>query len=144
MTTPDDMITLTWTTPDTTAWEHFTFWGEGISGARVRLIEAPSGGAESQTEQFPVLNHNRNSDRIASCIALDSTVGEVSYDATLATGGTSLWDQYVAGGKQAGGQSGSDRDEIILKQNTKYQLSIFDAGNNPATLHIDWYELTNR
>jgi hypothetical protein len=144
METPADMITLTWTTPNTTEWEHFTFWAAGSSGARVRLIEAPTGGAEDQTEQLAVLNHNRNSDNASSAIALDSTAGEVSYDATLATGGITLWDEYISGGKQVGDTVGSDRDEIVLKQNTKYQLSIYDTGNNVGTLHIDWYEHTNR
>jgi hypothetical protein len=144
METPADMITLTWTTANTTKWKHFTFYANGSSGALVRLIEAPTGGAASQTEQLPMLNHDRNSSNTSGAIALDSTAGEVSYDATLATGGTTLFSEYISGGKQAGDEVGASRDEIILKQNTKYQLSIYDTGNNAGTLHIDWYEHTNR
>ncbi len=144
MTTPADMITLTWTTPDTTKWEHFTFWAKGTGGWRLRLIEAPSGGAESQTEQLVMLNKNRNSDNVATCIALDSTAGEVSYDATLATGGTSLWDEYIVGGSKTSGNVGEDRDEIVMKQNTKYQLSLYGTDTDPATLHVDWYEHTDK
>jgi len=140
METPDDMITLTWTTPDTTTWAHFTFYAIGTGGWRLRLIEAPSGGAASQTEQFACLNHNRNSANTSTLIALDSTAGEVSYDATLATGGTTLWDEYVPGGSKTAGNVGSDRDEFILKQNTKYQLSLYGTDTDPASLHMDYYE----
>jgi hypothetical protein len=144
MAAPDDMITLTWTTPNTTQWEHFTFYAIGTGGWRLRLIEAPTGGAASQTEQFVALNHNRNIDTAAACIALDSTAGEVSYDATLATGGTTLWDEYVPGGSKAAGNVGSDRDEFILKQGTKYQLSLYGTDTDPASLHIDFYQHTDK
>lgn len=144
MAGPDDMITLTWTTPNTTKWEHFTFYAIGTGGWRLRLIEAPTGGAATQTEQLAMLNHNRNIATAATCIALDSTAGEVSYDATLATGGITLWDEYVPGGSKTAGSVGSDRDEIILKQDTKYQISLYGTDADPASLHIDWYEHTDQ
>jgi len=145
MTTPTDMITLTWTTPDTAKWEHFTFYAIGTGGWRTRLIEAPTGGGASPTGKFAMLNHQRNSPKVSTCIALDGTAGSISYDATLVTGGTTLWDEYMPGGSKISGIAvGSDRDEIVLKQNTKYQLSLFGTDTDPATLHLDWYEHTNR
>ena len=144
MAAPDDMITLTFTTPNTTKWGHFSFLAIGTGGWRLRLIEAPSGGAASQTEQLSVLNRNRNSSKVSTMIALDSTAGEVSYDATLATGGTALWDEYVPGGSKVAGLVGSGRDEIVLKQNTKYQLSLYGTDADPATLMMDWYEHTDK
>lgn len=144
MAAPDDMITLTFTTPNTTRWSHFTFLANGTGGWRLRLIEDPTGGAESQTEQLPVWNRNRNSSNVSDIIALDSTPGEVSYDATLATGGNSLWDEIIAGGAKWAGLVGNGRDEIVLKQNTKYQLSLYGADADPATLYMDWYEHTDK
>jgi hypothetical protein len=144
MTSPDDLISLTWTTPDTLKWEHFSFWAEGTGGWRVRLIEAPTGGAASQTGQVAMLNRNRNSDNVSTAIALDSTAGEVSYDATLATGGETLWNHYIPGSNKTVGLIGSGRDEIVLKQNTKYQLSMFGTDTDVATMFIDWYEHTNK
>jgi len=146
MATPDDTITLTWTTPNTTEWEHFTFMAKGTAGWRIRLIEAPSGGAANQTGEFTMRNRNRNSANTASCIALDAGVGDVSYDATLATGGITLWDEYLegTGGPQSGGSGSGAREEIVLKQNTKYQLSLYGTDTDPATIGIDFYEHTNK
>ena len=146
MATPDDMITLTFTTPDTTKWGHFVFEAHGDAGWRVRMIEAPTGGAETQTEQLAILNSNRNSAVESALIALDSTANEVSYDATLATGGITLIDEYIEGASQgiftSSGRVGA-RDEIVLKQNTKYQISLFGVDNNPGCLKMSWYEDTN-
>ncbi len=147
LTTPADTMTLTWTTPNTTKWGHFTFVARGTSGWRVRLIEAPSGGAGSQTEQLPILNVNRNSATASAFIALDSTAGEVSYDATLATGGTTLFDEYILGattGAASGSAETGSREEIVLKQNTKYQLSMFGTDNTAGTLLMKWYENTSK
>lgn len=144
MLTPNDTITLDFTTPNTTKWAHFTFSVAGSADWRVRLIEAPTGGAGTPTGQIAILNHDRNSTKTSTLIG--SAAGNVNYDSTLATGGTTLWDQYLegSGGPQAGGSSTGARDERILKQNTKYQLSLYGTDANPATLYMDWYEHTSR
>ena len=147
MTTPDDTITLTLVTPNTTKWSHFTFSVNGSAGWRVRLIEAPTGGAASATGTIDILNHNRNYQITKpSTVGNGTTTGVVSYDATLATGGVTLWDQYLegSGGPQAGGTGTGKRNEIILKSNTTYQLSLYGTDTNPATMYIDWYENTNK
>ena len=147
MTSPDDMITLTFKTPDTAKWSHFLFTASGSSGFRARLIEAPTGGAESATGTLTILNENRNYQiSKPSAMSNGTTAGVVNYDATLATGGTTLWDDYIMGstsGQTGSGTSGT-RDENILKQNTTYQLSIYGTATEPASLHIDFYEHTNK
>ena len=145
MTTPDDMITLDFTTPDSAKWGHFVFSVSGSAGWRVRLIEAPSGGAASPTGQLTILNHNRNSPH-TSIFTDGSTANQVNYDSTLATGGVTLWDQYLegSGGPQAGGTASGKRNEWVLKQNTKYQLSLYGTDTDPATIYMDWYEHTDK
>ncbi len=146
MTTPNDTITLTFQTPNTTKWGHFTFRTVGSPDWRVRLIAAPTGGAASPTDSFIILNSNQNSDIKSTFMDLSGVVNQISYDATLATGGTTLWDEYITGssGPQAAGNQGGHDEEIILKQNTIYQLSIFGTDANPATLKIGWYEQINK
>ena len=145
MTTPNDMITLDFTTPNTTKWGHYQFSASGTAGWRLRLIEAPSGGAATPTGQFTILNKHRNS-ATTSTFTDGSVANQVNYDATLATGGTTLWDEYLGGtgGPQSGVTSGGSRNERILKQNTQYQLSLFGTDANPATIHMNWYEHTDR
>ena len=145
MTTPNDMITLDFTTPNTTKWSHFTFLCKGSSGWRVRVIEAPTGGAASPTGQLSILNHNRNSAN-TSVITDGSTAGQVNYDSTLATGGTTLWDDYIEGSTTgaSGDGASANRDELILKQNTKYQVSLYGTDTEAGSIYIDWYEHTNK
>lgn len=147
MGSPDDMITFDFTTPDSDKEIHYTFLVKGIAGWRVRLIEAPSGGAATPTGQFALLNRNRRSSN-TSLVSDGSTAGQINYDSTLATGGTSLWDEFLAGNttnKNASTQAATaQRDELVLKQATKYQLSLFGTDAFPAAIYIDHYEHTPR
>lgn len=147
MTTPDDTLTLSFTTPNTTKWSHFTFTAEGPSGALVQLIEGKTGGGASSTGALTIMNNNRNSANTSAMINLEGSpaAGSVSYDATVFTGGTTIWSKYIPGatnGIVGSGLSGT-RNEIILKQNTSYQLSIFSTTTNPASLEMNWYEHTD-
>ena len=145
MTTPTDMINFNWTTPNTTKWGHFAFYAKGTAGWRVRLIEAYTGGATSPDGQLTILNKNRNS-IVTSTFTDGATANQVDYNAELATGGTTLWDEYLEGssGPQAGGSQSGGREEIVLKQNTAYQLSLYGTDANPATLYMHWYEHTDK
>lgn len=144
MTTPDDMLTLTWTTGNTSGKQgHFEFVAEGPAGARVRFIEGSTGGGASPTGQITILNHNR---QLAATKTSEWTssaaANQVDYDATLLTGGTTLWDSYIPGSTigQTGSGTQAKRDELVLKENTKYQLSIFSTTTEAAYLYINWYE----
>ena len=141
-----DIMTLTFTTPNTTKWSHFTFRMTGTGGWRIRLIEAPTGGMATPAGTLAIYNSNRNSLNVSTFKDIGATAGLVSYNATLATGGNTLWDEYMSGssGPRAGGEQGGHQEEIILKQNTTYQLSMYGADANPGTLKIGWYEHTNK
>jgi hypothetical protein len=144
MTTPDDTITLTFTTPNTTTHIHMTFSAYGTAGWLLSFIEAPSGGKENPTGSFTILNKDRNSaiTSMLKDIAGTPVVNKVSYDATLATGGTTLWSEYLGGTSRpfAGGSPAGGRDEFILKINTTYQLALYGTDANPAILQMSWYE----
>ena len=148
MTSPDDTITLSWTTPNTTKWGNFTFTVQGTAGWRVRMIEnSTTGGTTGATGRLPILNSNRNSTGASGMISDgDSGVaGNVGYDASLALGGTTLIDEYIPGGGgpfASAAQTGG-RDEIILKQNTNYQVSVYGTDTDPGTIHMAWYEHTD-
>jgi len=145
MAAPDDMVTLTWVTPDTAKWEHFTFYVIGTGGWLVEFIEGFTGGGTGATGVLPMFNHNRNSKTtLSTCVDLAAGAGNVSYDATKLTGGVSLFSEYIPGGNKSAGGVGADRDEIILEQKQTYQLSCYGTDADPCTLHIDWYEHTNR
>lgn len=136
---PDDMMTLTFTTPNTTRWLHMTIAAISSSGARFRFIEGGTGGGTSPTGALTPCNSNRNSTHQSGV--------NVSYDATLVTGGTSCVDIYIgADGQGNSFAAGSDRgqQEWVLKQNTQYQLSIYEADNVPGTLQMSWYEHISR
>jgi len=148
LTTPDDMITLTFKTPNTTKWCHFVFSAKGTAAMRTRFIEGGTGGGASATGTVAILNKNRNSTNTSDVLNVEGTpaTGSVSYDATLVTGGTTLWDEYLEGstGPMSGGAASGTREEFILKQNTQYQLSLYGTATEPASLIMFWYEHTDK
>jgi hypothetical protein len=135
-TTPADVISLDFTTPNTTEWLHGI--GAAVCGgsARVVFMEAPTGGTETPTGQITPLNRNRNSTKV-------SGISVFNYDSTVGTGGKVLLDEYIGSGVKTGGDVRAEH-EWILKQNTKYSLWIFSASGVPASLKMHWYEHTSK
>lgn len=144
MTTPDDAITITFKTPDTDKWGHMIISAEGTAGWLFKIVEAYTGGAASATGTLSCVNFNRNSTNV-SVMSNGTTAGVMNYDATLATGGTTLVSKYLTGNTIGiSASSGTEtRGEIILKKNTNYQVSLYGTDTNPATIELEWYEHTN-
>jgi len=147
-TTPNDAITLTFTTADTASWPHMVILFNSVGGALCRLREGGSTGA-SPTGAITCKNNNRNSSKTSGVLDIAAAAGQMSYDAGLDTGGTLLVDEYIAGAttnqnKGGGGAEGGARYEWILKQNTRYQISIFSTATAAASIVLHWYEHSNR
>ena len=147
-TTPNDTITLTFTTPDSTKWAHMMVEFEAVGGALCRIREGGSGGG-SATGTITCKNNDRNSSNTSGLLDIEGTptAGQMSYDAGLDTGGTLLVDEYISGAStnqnKAGG-GGGGRNEWILKQNTRYQISIYSTATVAASIVLHWYEHTNK
>lgn len=147
LTTPNDAMTLTFTTPNTTKWAHMLVSFLCVGGALCQIREAGSGGA-SPTGAITCKNNNRNSGNTSGLLDLGSTAGQMSYDATLDTGGTLIVDEYISGAtsnqNKAGGGTESGREEWVLKQNTRYQISIISTATVAASIVLHWYEHTDK
>jgi hypothetical protein len=144
MSTPNDMIQLSFATPNTAKWMHMVIMVQSGGAALFTLTEAPTGGMETPTGTLPAYNKNRNSTNTSGILsATDGTAGVVSYDGTAATGGAVLWSEYVGQGTASKGEGGG-RFELILKQNTVYAVSLYDTTAITASIMMDWYEHTNK
>lgn len=146
---PEDMMTLTWKTPNTARWLHMTVAAISSSGARFKFIEGGTSGGANPTGIITAYDANRNTGNMSAIINIASTpaAGSVSYDATLVTGGASLVDVFIgADGQGNTFVAGSDRgqQEWVLKQDTQYQVSILEADNVPGTLQLSFYEHEDR
>ena len=145
---PADAITFTFSTPDSMKYAHWEFWASGSADSRVRLLEGATGAGTIQSSQ-EIFNKDRNSSQTSTILDIAGTpaAGKVSEGATIATGQSkTLWDEYIPGssvGQRAGIQLGGPRNEIILKANTTYQLSIYGTNSDPASLGMGWYEHTH-
>ena len=147
-TTPNDTISLTFTTPDTTKWGHMVFRFNAVGGALCTVREGGSGGV-SPTGAVTCFNNNRNSTTTSGLLDLSSTAGQISYDATLDTGGSLIVNEYIAGATTnqnmaGGGAESGGRFEWVLKQNTRYQVSIVSTATVSASIILHWYEHTNK
>lgn len=148
MTSPDDAITLTFTTPNTSKWAHLVILFNSVGGALCRLREGGSGGA-SASGAITCKNNDRNSSKTSGLLDIAAAAGQLSYDAGLDTGGILLVDEYISGAttnqnKGGGGAQGADRFEWVLKKNTRYQVSIFSVATAAASIVLHWYEYANK
>ncbi len=143
-TTPNDAITLTFVTPDTTRWAHMILLFNAVGIALCRFREGGATGA-SPTGTVACFNNNRNSDIVSGLVDLSATPEVISYDAGLDTGGLLLVDEYISGAttnqnRAGGGAESGGRFEWMLKQNTRYQASIFSTATVGASIVLHWYE----
>jgi len=132
---PQDTCQISFTTPNTTKWLHMIWhaWAGGECTFWIR--EAPSGGTVGG-DALTAYNKNRNSSNTSGIVSPVS-------QATLATGGTLLHNEYMGQGNASSGESRGTQ-EFILKQNTKYAVGITDASNIVASITLDWYEHTDK
>ncbi len=141
MTSPNDMITISFTTPSGLKWLHMRWEAVCSAGARVRLIEGKTGGGENPTGTLQTYNHNRSKENVSKILDVaGANASKVSYDATLFTGGETLSDVYIGAGnirRNVGGDTGAD---MILKADTLYQLSVYETSAVPALLGLTWVE----
>ena len=147
-TSPADMITLTFTTANTTKWPHMILLFQCVGGALCTVREGGSGGADP-TGTVTCFNNNRNSGKVSGIKDIAGAVGKMSYDATADTGGTLIVNEYISGAstnqnKAGGGAEAGARYEWILKQNTRYQVSITSTATVAASIVLHWYEHTNK
>ena len=132
------LISHRFTTPNTAEWMHFYFVVEAQGSVTVQIIEGISNLIESSTG---IYNRNRNySDALA-------TMTHEVYNNTAGTGGTVIWAWTSGGAIGATARSpGVTRQsgEIVLKQNTKYEVKITsNVNDNTITAYVTWYEHTN-
>jgi hypothetical protein len=143
-TTPNDMMTLAFTTPNTTAWLHMLITATSAAGTRFRFIRGKTGGGGTGTGIIDAQNNNHNSSNTSSIINQAGTpaAGSVTYDSTLFTGGVSVIDVFIGttgqGNAVIGGEARGD-NENILKQDTEYQVSLFNTANVAGSISLSWY-----
>ena len=125
------------TTPNTGLRAHFVFRVHTEPGSRVQFFEDTTVTANG-TAMTPQ-NNNRNRTKA-------SQLSVFAYP-TVTADGTSLFDDEKGtakiGSTKGVGLELSHANEIILKQNTKYELKITPLSNNTvASTQLDWYEVT--
>lgn len=128
MTTPNDAIQLSWTTPEAPITITMNISTSCGAPALFKFTEGWTGAGASPTGTLPPYSRNRLSDMKSELT--------VSYDATLVTGGDILWQEYVSW------ETNVPRveREWVLKQNTNYAVSLFLAAVEEATIALDWTE----
>ena len=144
LTTPDDVISLSFKTPNTAKRLHMYFEAVCTGGARIRMIRGKTGGGATPAGVLPAYNHDEESTNTSLILDVaGANVGNVSYNATVFTGGVTLIDEFLTGvgvGASSPSSGTASSHEVILARDTEYQISILDTGTIPATLELIWYE----
>jgi len=126
----NDLMQLTWTTPDTDVELHMIKGAKCGATALFKFTEGWTGGGTA-TGTIPIYNRRRNSLNTSSVV--------VSYGTVAVTGGTALKTEYLSTGKFGAGET-RDQNEWILKPNTKYAVSLFLNADETAEISLNWYE----
>lgn len=127
-----DFIDIQWTTPAASVGlMHCLFNGYCAAAFTFDLREAQTGGGAGGGA-LTARNRRR-----------DNTDTPISFlkDDGIGTGGTVLFSQQLGAGVSAFNVGGAIRGsaEWILKAATLYQLRVYNAGANAATISIDYY-----
>ena len=144
----NDLMSLTFVTPDTTKWPHMIVLFNGVGGALCTVREGGAGGA-SPTGTVTCFNNNRNSSNTSGLKDIAGAKGVISYDASVDSNGLLIVNEYIGGAstnqnKAGGGAESGGRYEWILKQNTRYQVALTSMATVAASIVLHWYEHTNR
>lgn len=129
------------TTPNTTKWSHMVISVSGSQDTSKRLAE---GTGKTGGTSMTAINRDRNSSNTAGIAIAHTPTGT---EGTVTVIETAQWGVAAAGGGR-GAVAGESRGvtEYILKQNTKYSLTVtaLSANVNNITVSFDWYEHTNK
>ena len=134
LTTTDDTMQITWTTPNGPALMHMTIDAYCGASALFLFTEAPTGG--DLTASGTLVSYNKYRGRANHSVVF-------SYDGTEVSGGTVLETEYISAGKFGAGETRSAQ-EWILRSNTKYAVSLLLNDAQPATLALEYYMHADR
>jgi len=127
------------TTPNTTKWAHMIF---NIECTGELLAVVTEGADRTGTTGLTEINRNRNSGGAATVavhrdVSSGTTDGAVTMG-SVRSGATGVGSKTIS----AGGSRGTN--EFVLRQNTKYVVSVTTYAAVFVTLRLDWYEHTNK
>lgn len=130
-------ITYMLTTTNTTKWVHLMYQ---IDGSAITGFNIYEGADRVGTTAQSVFNNNRNSTNTAGLI-IHKGVSDGTTDGTLIR-------TYNGGSSSAqskGYSSTREEVELVLKQNTKYIITITSGtASNLTNISLRWYEHTNK
>ena len=136
-----DTTTLQWmiTTPDTEKWAHMVFDFQATGEMSILVTE---GADRVGTNALAEINRDRNS-ATAATVAIHRAVSGGSTDGattifTNRMGATGVGGKVISGGGMRG------NNEFILKQNTKYIVTVETFADIYVAAIFDWYEHTNK
>ena len=131
-------VNFTLKTPDSARWVHMLWEVESELESDLKFYEGSTGVSGGGT--VTAYNRNRNSEYTSECVAVGTP--------TVGTVGTLLFQSHMGGGSASARFGGEDRgiNEWVLKPNMTYLLQMVNAtsSNNYMTIHLDWYEHTNK
>lgn len=133
------------TVPNSTKWPHVTFTVMGSQDTSATLIE---GTTLSSTNAASIINRDRNTGtpvQAGMIISKNPSGVPVPVNDASIMFSTRFGIAANAGGRGGAGVDFSLRNELILRQNTKYlfHVTAASANENNITVSFDWYEHTN-
>ena len=127
-------------TANTAKWAHMIITIDvGLAGTA--QLWSPTTKTHVGANVLTAMNRDHNSTNSSGLTICHTPGGAQEGDSTL----TRYLGAATVSGKAAGGGSGGNRGEFILKQNNDYLIKVTSrADGNSMTIVLDWYEHTNK
>lgn len=142
-------VSISFKTPAGTKRAHMTFSFSSESKVHLTVAEGATWTTNTGTVYVPV-NQLRLASPGASMLLEDKTATPsytadgVLTNATAVGAGTTIREIYTFTSKQGGGSTLSTREELVLKPDETYAITLTsDDGSKGLQLRIEWYEHTD-
>jgi len=137
-----DTTTFKWqiTTPNTTKYSHMIF--EVVATGEISILVTEGSNRDDGTALTEINRRRIGTPGVAGTIVTHTPTNG-------STDGTTTIDSLRTGATDAGGRSGTPGmgrgvNEFNLKPNTKYVVAVETFADIYVTLHLDWYEHTDK
>ena len=141
----DDVLDMTFTTPDTTKWIHWT-WQIDVEKALAWYIYEDVTATNPLSESMTIFNSDRNSDKTSGVVLkyeLQADLATANVD-TDVSAGTLISFGQIGDDKRSEGGGANRGNELILKQDSIYCLRAVASAAGYINFNMEWYEHTNR
>jgi hypothetical protein len=137
------VLQLTFVTPNTTKWAHWTWRLDSESEALWEVYEGATISTPLANAITPYNNDRNSANTSGMTLRFEDHGSTAAANTAVSVAAATLLQMGISGAGRTGGEA-SRENEIIMKQNTVYSLRVTASTAGNVNFDMDWYEHTNK